>query len=91
MLDQHDLEQHHRVYAWSAVVLAVQVLYKFVDSPEIDGCVNLSQQVILRHHIFQAYKFHLSSVFCVLYQHFLSPYTIIPLSLLYYEKKATEW
>ena len=73
MLDQHDFEQHHRVYAWPTVVLAVQILYKFVDLLEIDCCVDLPQQVILRDYFFQTYKFQLSSIFCVLYQHFYHP------------------
>ena len=89
MLDQHDLEQHHWVNAWSAVVLAVQILYKFVDLFEIDCCIDLPQQVTLRHHVFQTYKFQLSSIFCVLYQHFYHPIPIIPHPLHLYEKKAT--
>ena len=80
MLDQNNFEQYHRVYAWPAVVLAVQILYKFVDLLEVDCCVDLSQQVILRHHFFQAHKFQLSSVFCFLCQHFIVPhhYTAFP-------------
>ena len=81
MLDQHDLEQHHRVNAWSAVVLAVPILYKFVDILEIDRCVDLPQQMILRDHVFQTYKFQLSSIFRVLYQHFYPSQSIIPHSL----------
>ena len=73
MLDQHDLEQHHRVNAGPAVVLAIQILHKFVDFLEVDGCVNLAQQVILRDHVLQTYKFQLLSIFCVLYQHFYHP------------------
>ena len=30
MLDQHNLEQHHRINTWPTVVLAVQIFYKFV-------------------------------------------------------------
>ena len=91
MLDQHDLEQHHRVDAWSAVVLAVQVLYKFVDPLEVDGCVDLPQQVILRDHFFQTHKFKLPAIFCVLYQHVFHPKLIVPHFLSLYEKKATSW
>ena len=89
MLDQHDLEQHHRVYTWPTVVLAVQILYKFVDLLEVDCCIDLSQQVILRDNVFQTYKFQLSSIFCILYQHFYHPKLIIPHFLPLYEKRAT--
>ena len=87
MLDQHDLEQHHRVDAGSAVVLAVQVLYKFVDSLEVDGCVDLPQQVILRDHFFQTHKFKLSSIFCVLYQHVFHPTPLYHISSLNTRKR----
>ena len=43
MLDQHDLEQHHRVNAGPAVVLAIQILHKFVDFLEVDGVVDFPQ------------------------------------------------
>ena len=87
MLDQNNFEQYHRVYAWTAVVLAVQILYKFVDLLEINGCVDLPQQVILRHHVFQTYKFQLSSVFCVLYQHFYHPTPLYRIPFPYTRKR----
>ena len=73
MLDQHNLEQHHWVYAWPAVVLAVQIFHKFVYLFEIDCCVDLSQQVILWDHVLQIYKFKLSTIFCFFYQHLYHP------------------
>ena len=73
MLDQHNLEQHHWVYAWPAVVLAVQIFHKFVYLFEIDCRVDLSQQVILWDHVLQIYKFKLSTIFCFFYQHLYHP------------------
>ena len=73
MLDQHNFEQHHWVYAWPAVVLAVQIFHKFVYLFEIDCCVDLSQQVILWDHVLQIYKFKLSTIFCFFYQHLYHP------------------
>ena len=87
MLDQNNFEQYHRVYAWTAVVLAIQILYKFVDLLVINGCVDLPQQVILRHHVCQTYKFQLSSVFCVLYQHFYHPTPLYRIPFPYTRKR----
>ena len=88
-LDQHDLEQHHRAYAWPTVVLAVQILYKFVYLFASDRCVDLPQQVPLRDHIFQTYKFSIVLYFCAFYQLFYHP---IPLHCILFpdtRKKAT--
>ena len=74
MLDQHNLEQHHWVYAWPAVVLAVQIFHKFVYLFEIDRCVDLSQQVILWDHVLQIYKFKLSTIFCFFTSIFITPH-----------------
>ena len=93
VLDQYHLEQHHWVYAWPAVVLAVQIFHKFVYLFEIDCCVDLSQQVILWDHVLQIYKFKLSTIFCFFYQHLYHPsllYRILSLnSRISNEKKAT--
>ena len=73
-LDQHNLKQHHRAYAWPTVVLAVQILYKFVYLFESDRCVDLPQQVPLRDHIFQTYKSILSSIFAFFTSFFITLY-----------------
>ncbi len=73
MLNQHNLEQNHRINAWSAVVLTVQLLYKLVDLLKVNCRVDLSQQVLLRDHVLQTYKFKLPSIFCILHQHFYHP------------------
>ena len=82
MLDQHDLEQYHRVNTWPAIVLAVQIPYKFVDFLEVDCRVdaepcspNLQIQAVLD--------------FLRSLPAFLSPQSIIPHFLLLYEKMAT--
>ena len=88
MLDQHDLEQYDRINARPAVILAVQILYKLIDFFEIDCPINLPEQMILWNHILQTHNFYLSSIFCILDQHFSSPHTIIPHFLPSYQKKA---
>ena len=49
MLNQHQLEQHHRIAAGAAIVLAVQILYQIVYVREIHCRVDFSQQMILWH------------------------------------------
>ena len=73
--------------AWSSIVLTIQILYKFIDLFEVDCCVDFPQQVILWNHIFQTYQFKLSSIFCVLYQHFYHPFRLYDISSLYTRKR----
>ena len=80
MLNQHDLEQHYQVDTGPVVVLALHILYKFVDPLEIDRFIGLPQQAALGDHTLQTYKFQPSSIFCILSQHFFTPihYTAFP-------------
>lgn len=55
---------------------------------EINCRVDFSQQVLRWDHILQTYKFKLSSILCVVYQHFYPPHTIISHSLPKFEKKG---
>ena len=47
MLDQHHFEQHHWIYAWPAIVLAVQGLHYFIQTAEIHCPVYLPQKMLL--------------------------------------------
>lgn len=78
MLNQHNFEQYHLVNTWPAIVLTVQSLHNFVDFLEVDCRDDLPQKVNLRDHLLQTYKFKLSSIFCVLCQHFHLPLLIYP-------------
>ena len=49
MLDQHQLEQHDRIAAWPAVVLAVQILDQLIYVRKIHRRVDFPQQMLLRH------------------------------------------
>ena len=74
-------EKYHRynwIHARSSIVFTVQLLHKLIYFSEINGCIYLSKQMILRHHFLQTHKFHLIPIFCVSYHHFLLPDSIIP-------------
>lgn len=47
MLDQYHLEQYDRIYTWSAVILTVQIFYKFIYLAEIYRCIYLPKKMIL--------------------------------------------
>ena len=49
MLDQYHLEQHHWVYARSAIVFAVQWLHHLVQPAKIHCSVYFPQQMLLWH------------------------------------------
>ena len=44
--------------------------------------------MILRHHFFQTYKFHLTAVLCVLHHHFYHPIPLYRISSLYTRKRS---
>ena len=43
MLDQYHLYQHNRIYARSAIVFTIQILYHFIDLVKIHCCVYFSK------------------------------------------------
>ena len=73
MLNQHDFEQNHRVNTRPAVVLAIQIAHEVVNSVEVDGRINLPEQMVHRNHLLQAYKFDHVSVFSIFCQHLDHP------------------
>ena len=58
MLQQHDLEQYHRIYAGPSISLAVQRLHDFVQPLKIYRCVYLPKQVICWHQTFRVHHFY---------------------------------
>jgi hypothetical protein len=49
MLNENHLEQDNRVNTRSAVVGAIQVLYKIVDILKVHRALDFAQQMALRH------------------------------------------
>ena len=49
VLYHYNLKQYNRIYTRSAVVLAVQIIYKFINSIEVYRCIYFPQQMILRN------------------------------------------
>jgi len=63
MLNQHNFEQNNRINAGTSIVFAAQILNKFIHLIKVDRCIDLTQQMVLRNHLFQTYKLNLISVF----------------------------
>jgi len=89
MLKQHNFEQNNRINAGTSIVFAVQILNKFIHLIKVDRCIDLTQQMVLRNHLFQTYKLNLISVFNIFLLARLSPVLIIPFFEPFYQKKAT--
>ena len=75
MLDQHHLEQYHRVYARPAIVLTIQRLHHFIQPVEIHRSIYFPQQMILWHqavypHDLDHVPFHFSSFQHLSHHHF---------------------
>ena len=75
MLDQHHLEQYHRVYARPAIVLTIQRLHHFIQPVEIHRSIYFPQQMILWHqavypHDLDHISFHFSSFQHLSHHHF---------------------
>ena len=84
MLNHHQLEQYHRVYARSPVILAVASFYYFIDVRKVYCLVYLPQHMILRHqHVCAQHLYRLPLLYFLL-QNLSSPVSIIA-------KKATGW
>ena len=80
MLNQHDLKQHDRIYTGTAVVLAIQISYKFIHLIKVDCCIDLTQQMVCRNHFLQTYKFNLVSVLYIFRKHVHHPYLLYHIS-----------
>ena len=81
MLDQYHLEQHHRVYAGSAIVLTVQRLHHFVQPAEIHCSVYFPQQMLLRHQTVYANHLDYVTIHFPAFQH-LSHHLLLILPLM---------
>ena len=54
---------------------------------KVDCCVDLSQQMVRRNHLFQTYKFNLAAIFNIFRKHVHHPYSFYHFFALY-EKKG---
>ena len=78
MLDQHHLEQHHRVDAGASIILAIERLHHFIQLCEVHRCIYLSQQMLLRHQLVYDYELYQISIHFPAFQHLSSPLPILP-------------
>ena len=78
MLDQHHLEQHHRVDAGASIILAIERLHHFIQLCEVHRCIYLSQQMLLRHQLVYDYELYQISIHFPAFQHLASPDSIVP-------------
>ena len=54
ILDERDLDQHHRIDTGPAVICTVFFFDKLIDEGPVDGLINDPEQVILRDQVFHA-------------------------------------
>lgn len=87
MLNQHDLKQNDRIYAGTAIVLAIRISYKFINLVEVDCRINLTQQMVSRNHFFKTYKFNLVSILNIFRKHVHHPYLLYHISLCFTRKR----
>ena len=78
MLDQHHLEQHHRVNAGAPIILTIERLHHFIQLCEVHRCIYLSQQMRLRHQLVYDYELYQISIHFPAFQHLASPLPILP-------------
>ena len=78
MLDQHHLEQHHRVDAGAPIILTIERLHHFIQLCEVHRCIYLSQQMLLRHQLVYDYELYQISIHFPAFQHLSSPFPILP-------------
>ena len=69
MLDQHHLEQHHRIDAGAPIILAIERLHHFIQLCEVHRCIYLSQQMLLRHQLVYDYELYQISIHFPAFQH----------------------
>jgi hypothetical protein len=84
MLDEHNLEQHNRIDARSAVVVTIQITDNLIDLAEIYCFIYLPQQVVFRYETVYAEKLHLIPFRSVFTQHTVQ----LPSPVLYHKKKS---
>ena len=78
MLDQHHLEQHHRVDAGAPIILTIERLHHFIQLCEVHRCIYPSQQMLLRHQLVYDYELYQVSIHFPAFQHLSSPLPILP-------------
>ena len=78
MLDQHHLEQHHRVDAGAPIILTIERLHHFIQLCEVHRCIYLSQQMLLRHQLVYDYELYQISIYFPAFQYLSSPLSILP-------------
>ena len=78
MLDQHHLEQHHRVNAGAPIILTIERLHHFIQLCEVHRCIYLSQQMFLRHQLVYDYELYQISIHFPAFQHLSSPLPTLP-------------
>ena len=78
MLDQHHLEQHHRIDAGAPIILTIERLHHFIQLCEVHRCIYLSQQMLLRHQLVYDYELYQISIHFPAFQHLASPDSIVP-------------
>ena len=69
MLDQHHLEQHHRVDAGAPIILTVQGFYHFVEPVKTYRRIYFSQQMVSRHQLVYDYELYQISIHFPAFQH----------------------
>ena len=80
ILNQHNFEQNNRINAGTSIVFAAQILNKFIHLIKVDRCIDLTQQMVLRNHLFQTYKLNLISVFNIFRKYVYHPYLLFHFS-----------
>ena len=70
ILDQRNLNQHHRIHAGASVVWRIFLDYKVINEVPVNCLVYDSQKVILWNHVIHTKKLYLFSFFiCILGHH----------------------
>ena len=69
MLDQHHLEQHHRINAGAPIILTIERLHHFIQTCEVHRCIYLSQQMLLRYQLVYDYELYQISIHFPAFQH----------------------
>ena len=78
MLDQHHLEQHHRIDAGAPIILTIERLHHFIQLCEVHRCIYLSQQMLLRHQLVYDYELYQISIHFPAFQRLSSPLPALP-------------
>ena len=78
MLDQHHLDQHHRVNAGAPIILTIKRLHHFIQLCEVHRCIYLSQQMLLRHQLVYDYELYQISIHFPAFQRLSSPLPALP-------------